>query len=179
MNKIAEKAIGSAGAAVRALNPHVFTTAAAHNAPQVGHYERRQLPPNKNPLVECAKPVGKTLCEVFAAEGKRIRQDAKPLMNHLELIFYAWLLTKYPGVTIWKQALRWKLGNGIWYKPDFAAFVGWTQKPTGLTCWEVKGPHAFRGGLENLKVAASLYPEVRWILVWRECGGWKHQEVLP
>ena len=224
MNKIAEKAIGSAGAAVRALNPNLFhgsgvtvsrvfikegyvkdgkeyitkiydenpveiTTAAAHNAPQVGHYELRQLPPHKNPLVETARPQGKTLCEVFAAEGKRIRQGAKPLLNKLETEFYESLKHYHPGATIWKQALRWKLGNGIWYKPDFVAFTAFypegypkTMPPVKqikLTAWEVKGPHAFRGGFENLKVAASLYPEVRWVLVWKEDGAWKQQEVLP
>ena len=172
MNKIAEKAIGSAGASVRALNPHVFTTAAAHNAPQVGHYERRQLPPHKNPMVECAKP-GKTLCEVFAAEGKRIRQRSGPLMNKLEESFWQeYLALRYEKAR--PQGIKFRLGNGIVYTPDF---VDLSVQP--VKAWEVKGPKAFRGGFENLKVAAALYPEVRWILVWRECGGWKHQEVLP
>ncbi len=141
-------------------------TAAAHNAPQVGH---SQLHPSENPLVEVSK----------RAEKKRIRQDRKPLLNKLETEWFNKLQECYPSTMIWKQALRWKLGNGIWYKPDFVLFAGWTQKPSELTCYEVKGPHSFRGGFENLKVAASLYPEVRWILVWKESGTWQHQEVLP
>ena len=176
MNKIAEKAIGSAGAAVRALNPHVFTTAAAHNAPQVGHYERRQLPPNKNPLVECAKPVGKTLCEVFAAEGKRIRQRSGPLMNKLEAEWFEILKASGWMNNLRPQARRYKLGNGIWYKPDI---TGNDTRDGRETAYEVKGPHAFRGGFENLKVAAGLWQEVKWILVWKKDGDWQQQEVLP
>jgi len=133
-----------------------------------------QLHPSENPLVEVSRP-GKPL----AAEGKRIRQDKKPLLNKLETEWLYKLQECYPSTMIWSQALRWKLGNGIWYKPDFVLFAGWTQKPTELTCYEVKGPHAFRGGFENLKVAASLYPEVRWVLVWKESKTWQQQEVLP
>lgn len=157
MNTIASKALGSAGASVRALNPHLFG----------------QLPPKDNPQVECAKP-GKPLCEVFAAEaGKRVRQNAKPLLNKLETSFWKEFLEfRYPKAK--PQALKFKLGNGIAYKPDF---VDLSVQP--VKAWEVKGPHAFRGGFENLKVAASLYPEVRWMLVWKENGSWKVQEILP
>jgi hypothetical protein len=66
------------------------------------------------------------------------------------------------------------LGNGIWYKPDFTGFVDGSY-----TAWEVKGPHAFRGGFENLKVAANQYKEINWHLVWKEGGQWKDQGVLP
>lgn len=166
MNKIAEKAIGSASDAVRKLNPHLFG----------------QLPPSENPQVECARPQGKPLVEVFAAEaGKRIRQDAKPLLNKLEAEWLSVLEKEFPNYPRPRpQAKRYRLGNGIWYKPDFTASSWPAQYGTAKeTAWEVKGPHAFRGGLENLKVAASLYPEVRWILVWKENGNWKQQEVLP
>lgn len=111
-------------------------------------------------------------------QPKRIRQDSKPLLNKLEEQFLAVLELELPEhTTIWKQALRWRLGNGIWYKPDFAANL--THDHHGFTCWEVKGPHAFRGGFENLKVAAGLYPEVAWWLVWKESGRWERQMVRP
>lgn len=101
---------------------------------------------------------------------KRIRQSAKPLLNKLEqewLDFYG----KWFDV-VHAQDIRFKLANGIWYKPDFVCFKV-------STCWEVKGPHAFRGGFENLKVAANKYPEFKWVLVWKEHGAWKEQHVLP
>ncbi len=120
--------------------------------------------------------------EVAAAikEGKtpkRIRQSTKPLMNKLEQEWFEVLRLRYsyyfhPPTLC--QSVRFKLGNGIWYKPDF--FV-----PPLSTSFEVKGPYAFRGGFENLKVAAHLYPSMTWILVWKDktTGKWQEQEVLP
>lgn len=106
---------------------------------------------------------------------KRMRQSTKPLMNGLEMEFFL-KLQQHPGDIkfIRPQSIRFMLGNGIWYKPDFTGFVDGTY-----TAWEVKGPHAFRGGFENLKVAASQYKEIRWNLVWKSGGEWMQQEVLP
>ncbi len=110
---------------------------------------------------------------------KRLRQSSKPLLNKLEGEWLEMLKsTLWDTTVIWSQALRFKLGNGIWYKPDFVTFS--TLVNFNVTCWEVKGPKAFRGGFENLKVAASLYPEIRWVLVWKDKHGiWQEQAVLP
>ena len=110
-----------------------------------------------------------------AAPGIRIRQSAKPLMNKLES---EWMnrLAHTEFSSIRAQSKRFKLGNGIWYKPDFTAINDETNRETA---WEVKGPHAFRGGFENLKIAAGLFDEIDWILVWKESGQWKQQKVLP
>lgn len=109
---------------------------------------------------------------------KRIRQSDKPLMNKLESEYFAFLKAIYPFAHIRAQAKRFRLGNGIWYKPDFTSVLHYGDSMKE-TAWEVKGPHAFRGGFENLKVAASLYPEIKWILVWKQNGKWQEQEVLP
>ena len=140
-------------------------TAQAHNAPKVGHFEK--LPPCDGREKVCVP--------------KRIRQSSKPLMNKLETKFYNVLTMRNPGVVIYKQALRWKLGNGIWYKPDFAAAIveRYEDRNLTMTCWEVKGPHAFRGGFENLKVAAGLYQDIVWILAWLNGSKWEEQRVLP
>lgn len=74
------------------------------------------------------------------------------------------------------QSKRYKLGNGIWYKPDM---TGNDTRDGKETAYEVKGPFAFRGGFENLKVAASTWQEVNWILVWKDNGEWKQQKILP
>ena len=104
----------------------------------------------------------------------RIRQSSKPLMNKLETRAKAWIELRY-GIGIYTQAIRWRLGNGIWYKPDFA-LVNFDRQ---LICFEVKGPHAFRGGFENLKVAAGLYPLIWWRLLWEDNGQWQEQTILP
>jgi hypothetical protein len=108
--------------------------------------------------------------------SKRVRQDSKPLLNKLEAEYLSMISALYPEIIFRAQCLRWRLGNGIFYKPDFVA-IGFRGDP--MTCIEVKGPHAFRGGFENLKVAASLYPFIKWILVWKENNVWKEQEILP
>ena len=164
MNKIATSAIGNASDAVRKLNPKLFGGKPGTD----GKWEKVHAPDS----------------ESIKKQSKRIRQDPKPLLNKLESEFLTMLTAYHPNAVIWKQALRWKLGNGIWYKPDFAAFVasypwaGAPMKVTKLTCWEVKGPHSFRGGFENLKVAAGMYPDISWELVWKEQGEWKKQQVL-
>ena len=109
---------------------------------------------------------------------KRVRQSSKPLMNKLEAEFFNHMKCQYLeigyGSEILAQALRFRLGNGIWYKPDFVQI-----RPSGRwTIYEVKGPHAFRGGLENLKIAASQYPLIQWVLAWKEGGEWVTQEIF-
>ena len=129
----------------------------------------------RNPDGTYSKPAGKpTPAAPEIAPAKRIRQNAKPLLNKLETEWLAVLTARLgPSAIIHAQALRFRLANGHFYKPDFCAMVG-----TYLTAWEVKGPHAFRGGFENLKVAATLYPDIRWILVWKQDGRWWEQVVL-
>lgn len=104
---------------------------------------------------------------------KRIRQSSRPLMNKLEAEFCE-RLKAYGWTNIYIQALRFRLANGLWYKPDFV--VHDCLEPY---CYEVKGPHAFRGGFENLKMAATTYRTFNWFLVWRENGVWQEQRILP
>lgn len=101
---------------------------------------------------------------------KRIRQDPKPPLNKLEQEYFHLFLFNEKNVE--KQSLRFKLANGLWYKPDF--FCAYR-----LVAIEVKGPFAHRGGFENLKMAAHQYPWIRWNLVWKANGKWCEQAVLP
>jgi hypothetical protein len=103
---------------------------------------------------------------------KRIRQSRDKL-NVLETRWQAQLSVMYGTAPIFAQAVRFRLANGIWYKPDFVvALAQWH-------CYEVKGPKSWRGGFENLKVAATQYPSLCWILVWEQDGEWHDQQVLP
>ena len=110
------------------------------------------------------------------AAGKRIRQDSKPLMNKLEQEWFDILKASHWMSDLRAQAKRYKLGNGIWFKPDA---TGKDTRDGRETAYEVKGPHAFRGGFENLKVAAATWTDVTWILVWKAGGEWQQQRVLP
>lgn len=143
--------------AVRRLNPHLY-----------GGPQKAGLAP-----VAHSDGVGDT-----HRPPKRIRQSQKPLLNKLEQEWYEVLKRRH--LIVAAQSLRFMLGNGIWYKPDFIAWPsGFESQDIRMRAFEVKGPYSFRGGFENLKVAAHKYPQVKWSLVWKENGQWKEQTVWP
>lgn len=145
-------------------NPGRTTWVKSRNAPQT----HAKAPQSDSMVVGATKP------------PKRIRQSTKPLLNKLEEEFAGVLKYRFPTGYVCAQCLRFKLGNGICYKPDFVAWpAGFDSQDPRMRAFEVKGPHAFRGGFENLKVAASLYCAIKWTLVWKEDGQWKEQTVLP
>lgn len=119
--------------------------------------------------------------------GKRVRQSAEPILNELEKEFERHMSGEWLGnrCHIKAQALRFRLGNGVYYKPDFIEFrpsdFAPFPPPWRVTAYEVKGPHAFRGGMENLKIAASSFPEVTFKLCWKaaDTGEWIVQNLVP
>ena len=108
----------------------------------------------------------------ITAAPKRIRQSTKPLLNKLEQEFLE-RLEMTLNVKVYPQSMRFMLARGLWYKPDFVILS------PHFMAFEVKGPHAFRGGFENLKMAAHQYPQIHWRLVWKENNQWQEQTVLP
>lgn len=104
-----------------------------------------------------------TVAGSVAPAGKRLRQSRDKL-NVLETEALALVRSRYPGARIRSQDRRYKIG-GHWYKPDITGTGGGLEHET---VWEVKGPHAFRGGFENLKDLAALWPELRCFLIWKD-----------
>lgn len=144
---------------------------------------RRQFPnASKSTLQANVRDYGLEVADVGAIkkEMRRMRQDHKPLLNELEQRWFDKLKADYPGEDFLPQCLRLKLGNGIWYKPDIICFQHYCPEfeHSRFTAWEVKGPNAWRGGFENLKVAANQYPAVLFMMVWED-NGWNGQEVIP
>jgi hypothetical protein len=118
-------------------------------------------------------------------EGKRVRQSSAPKMNKLEAEWFEIISRQFPNYPRPRaQAKRYRIGNGAWYKPDATA-TRWPAingGPDRETAWEVKGPKYMKNvdrGILALKVAASSWPEVQFILIWKEQGVWNFQEVLP
>ena len=112
-----------------------------------------------------------------AAPAKRIRQSDKPLLNGLEMQWLARLEMSYPLVRFHAQAIRFEIARGAWFKPDLSATI-----EGQLTCWECKGPKEGKNvarGILALKAAAHAFPDVVFILVWKDDGGWKQQRILP
>lgn len=105
----------------------------------------------------------------------RVRQSSKPLLNKLEQRYYDEHLKPTLGEHVYAQAVRFRLANGAWYKPDFFC-------PTGKMAWEIKGPKQMKGiarGMLTIKMAAARYPEILWMLVWWENDEWQFQRILP
>ena len=114
------------------------------------------------------------------ANGKRIRQSEKPLMNKLEQAWFSQLsMFSFEGERVnglRAQAIKFKIGGNAFYKPDM---TGW--RGGRLTAWECKGiavKNIDRGKLA-LKVAAHQWPEVDFWLVWKQDGQWQQQRILP
>jgi hypothetical protein len=151
-NKASERAIASMSESTRKRNPHLFNNAAATTNPPA-------------------------VTKVFAPV-KRLRQDPKPLLNKLETEYFNYLNARLcHEPTLRPQARRYKLANGAWYKPDITANVNGRE-----TAWEVKGPKQMKNmarAMLTIKVAAHHWPDVRWLLVWKEQGRWMEKEVLP
>lgn len=73
------------------------------------------------------------------------------------------------------EAIRLRLAPRTTYTPDFAVWL-----PDGrLELHEIKGGFAREDAMVKLKVAARLYPAVRFVLArWRR-GEWLIREVSP
>jgi len=110
---------------------------------------------------------------------KRIRQGEIKL-RPWENEWKASLEASGDWVNVKGQSIRVRLANGAWYKPDITAKLFGQRE--ALFAWEVKGGKKMKGvakGILALKVAAALYPEIVWILVWKEAGSWRQQIVEP
>lgn len=163
MSTIEKIAKGSDSKSFKKLNPHLFK------------------PGDTLTVIECHHR--------FTGDGslkqkKRIRQSEKPLLNKLEAEFLDRLKTDAKRFELPEprpQAIKLKLANGVFYKPDLFS-TWWPVTHTGKpTAWEIKclrGKSVDRGKLA-LKVAASLWPEIRFILAWKENNQWHEQEILP
>jgi len=108
---------------------------------------------------------------------KRIRQSSKPLMNKLEQEAFDRVGRIYFGISnLRAQAIKFKIGNNAFYKPDITGILN-----DKWVAWEVKGNGGknIDRGILALKVAATQWPEIRFILIWKYCGAWREQIVQP
>ena len=111
---------------------------------------------------------------------RRIRQDSSG-MNKTERAFESLLKggSEFKHDAVSAQSITLKIGNGVRYTPDFLA-VDVTQSGAYLLhAYEVKGFMRDDAAVK-LKVAASLYPWIKFHLISkRKGGGWDHQDILP
>lgn len=101
----------------------------------------------------------------------RLRQNTTGL-NKTEQAFKKYMQPSVEGVLL-DQAITLKIANGCRYTPDFVLI----EMPN-VAAYEVKGFMRDDAAVK-LKVAASLYPWIRFHLVTRKKGEWLIQEILP
>ncbi len=107
-----------------------------------------------------------------------IAKTKKELLNKTEKAWKA-ELERRGHKTILVQALMFRLGDRLQYRPDLTTVE---QSASGLwmqmTCYETKAPHRFAAGsLAKPKMAAKLYPFVKFVIVKRDKGQWTEKEV--
>jgi hypothetical protein len=94
--------------------------------------------------------------------------QSEPLLNKLEAGFLE-LLRRGPFLSIEAQSIKLRLGGRTWYTPDFVA----TEDVSGkIWAFEVKGFMRDDAAVK-LKVAASMYPWMTWVLVTKGQLGWR------
>ncbi len=112
----------------------------------------------------------------------RLRQK-KALLNKTETAFLAWI-TDQGGENygpILSQALTLRIANGCRYTPDFIRIwkydVNSEITAYSILAYEVKGFMRDDAAVK-LKVAASIYPWIKFHLVTKKKGSWLIQEIL-
>lgn len=113
----------------------------------------------------------------------RIRQNAAGL-NKTEQAFFDYMRSQRPCDRVLSQSITLRLGNGVRYTPDFIRIIDATNEHertvSEIYAYEVKGFMRDDAAVK-LKVAASLYPWIRFHLVTKRKGAggeWDIQEVL-
>ena len=101
-----------------------------------------------------------------------IRQNTKG-PNKLEAAFAAVLRAENPGVQIREQAVTLQIGNGVRYTPDMMII-----EPGRLEAFETKAGLFRDDAKVKLKIAASVWPQITFTLVWRKAGAWHRQRIL-
>ena len=104
---------------------------------------------------------------------KRIRQSSKG-PNKLEREAFNIVNQWNIDMTIRHHCLTFALANGVKYTPDIVGI-----RPGRMNCWEIKGPKMWDDAVVKLKVAASMWPDIKWLLMWKDDGQWHEQEILP
>ncbi len=146
--------LSGCGPGVRAMNAHLFGPSAP--------------PPPKVTATNPRLPPGEPA-------KKRIKQSQAPVMNKLETRYYEVLKQIFPGAPIKIQAMTLKLANGLRYTPDFIVFG-----KHRMVAIETKGKWVDGDSIPKLKMAAAVWPEIQFTLVWEDgAGHWREQEILP
>lgn len=101
-------------------------------------------------------------------------------LNKTEARYLDWLRTQ-SDYWIGVQSITLKLGHDCRYTPDF-----WALDAQGLRAIDTKATRSDSGkplvqedAMIKIRIAARLFPFVRFVIAWREGEVWQHKEVKP
>lgn len=99
-----------------------------------------------------------------------LNKTERAYLVHLRALQEPWM-----GV----QCITLKLGHDCRLTPDF-----WALDAQGLRAIDTKGtkngqPRIEEDAMIKLRLAARLFPFVRFVIAWKVAGTWEHREVKP
>ena len=115
--------------------------------------------------------------------GVKVRQQQGRKETKIERDWYAYLRALYPLSGLHKQAIKFQLCNGVTYTPDIFSFgIRLVDDDEMMpTAWEVKGNWSTDDAMVKIKMAPTIFREIRWIMVWRDKldKQFRQQRILP
>lgn len=136
-------------------------------ASKVGKLNQHLIGPDKGKI--CLPPPSSAL---IVAEGLRqIGPESK--LNQTEKRYLGWLRTlndDWIGI----QCVTLILASDLRFTPDF-----WAIDEVGIRAIDVKGKHVWEDSRIKIKVAARIFPWVRFLIATEKEGAWQHEEIKP
>lgn len=129
----------------------------------------------RNPHLYGLTPLGEALSKMTSPLRQSTATPTKAEQEWTRI-----LRQQYPDAWVTEQAITFRLANGLRYTPDNVVFGGFTHR---FSAYEVKGKRRkdsrwFTDDSKvKIKVAARVFPWVRWAVVWKENGQWQEQVV--
>lgn len=128
------------------------------------------ISPSKAPVP--SEPVKIEELQQMIAAGIRPTTDEQKL-NQNEKKYLAWLETQ-GDIWIGVQCITLKLGHDLRYTPDF-----WALDRGGLRAIDTKGAHTWEDSIVKIKIAARLFPWIRFVLAKKNGEIWEHVDIKP
>lgn len=105
-----------------------------------------------------------TPANLATTDEARLNKTEKRWLDYLRAERHEWI-----GI----QCFTLKIGDDCRYTPDL-----WTFDASRLTAWEIKG-YMRDDALVKLKVAARMFPFIRFVIVRSRAGQWLFEDVKP
>lgn len=117
------------------------------------------------------KPTLQAMQTMIAAGIRPTTDEAK--LNQTETAYLRYLETQ-GDFWIGIQCIILKIGYDVRYTPDFAAL-----DRAGLRLIDTKGEHVWEDSKIKIRMAARLFPWIRFVIAKRQGALWHHTEIKP